>query len=288
MTIKGFFFGSILFVHAIILSIFVHATILSIIHFIPAAKEKRPTELFTKLVSPQDSEAPPVKLPPGRIHRLPPFPSPLKAPSVSQYGLPRPLPLPPFEMPVVPGEGKETGRPLPQGMLPKEGEAGSSGGGKGKGDAKDTRNAIEPGKPGFSVKGTLKEIGDVLAKGDSAGSGGKAKKDDAITFDTEDYRYAGYMKLLKQKIESIWEYPPEEAAEGRYGDLKIRFSIKKDGRLGDISVVRTSGYPALDKAAVKALRDGEPYWPLPDNWKRETYTILGHFFYTIYGYPEIR
>lgn len=193
------------------------------------------------------------------------------------------------EAPIVPGEGKETGKPLPEGVRPKEGEAGTSGVSKGEGNTSDTRNAVEPGKPGFSVRGSLKEIAEAEAKKNSGRSGSRAKKDDTVTFNTDDYRFRGYMKLLREKIESIWVYPPDEAAKGHYGDLKIRFTIRKDGRLGGEPIVeRTSGYPSLDRAAVKALRDGEPYWPLPDEWGMSEYTILGHFIYSIYGYQQIR
>ena len=58
----------------------------------------------------------------------------------------------------------------------------------------------------------------------------RAGRDEAITFDTRDYRYAGYMHKFRDKIQSIWVYPPSAAAEGKYGDLKIRFTINKDGK----------------------------------------------------------
>ncbi len=141
------------------------------------------------------------------------------------------------------------------------------------------------GKPGLSTREKLFDrgvIGDVAKKG--TGGAQKGGKQDAITFDTRDYRFAGYMRKLREKIESIWEYPADAARRGIYGDLKIRFTIKKDGRLGRIELERTSGYKSLDDAAMKALKDGEPYWPLPDEWGMDSYEILGHFIYTMYGY----
>jgi protein TonB len=73
------------------------------------------------------------------------------------------------------------------------------------------------------------------------------------------------------------------AEKGIYGDLYIRFTIMKNGRLGAVELVRTSGYRALDDAAIKALWDAEPYWPLPNEWGREGFTITGHFIYTLHG-----
>jgi len=85
--------------------------------------------------------------------------------------------------------------------------------------------------------------------------------------------------MLKDRIESIWKYPKEAARRGISGDLYIEFSIKRDGSLGEVRLIRTSGYKDLDKAAMKALKDGEPYWPLPDNWKGDDLSITGHFIY---------
>lgn len=111
----------------------------------------------------------------------------------------------------------------------------------------------------------------------------EVKPDKGITFDTNELKYYSYMQRLKDRIEGIWRYPPEAAEKGIYGDLYIRFTIKKNGRLGNIELLRTSGYRSLDEAAMKALRDAEPFWPLPDEWKKEDLIITGHFIYSLYG-----
>ncbi|HYA26376.1 MAG TPA: energy transducer TonB, partial [Thermodesulfovibrionales bacterium] len=58
---------------------------------------------------------------------------------------------------------------------------------------------------------------------------------------------------------------------------------KKDGRLGDVEIMRGSGHPDLDKAAMQALKDGELYWPLPVEWGKDELIVHGHFVYTNYG-----
>jgi TonB family protein len=110
---------------------------------------------------------------------------------------------------------------------------------------------------------------------------------EGITFDTKEYKYRNYMQRLKETVEGIWIYPRGAAEKGIYGDLFIRFVIKKDGKLGEVKVIRTSGHRALDSAAIKALRDAEPFWPLPDAWEINALTVTGHFIYTIHG-MEIR
>ncbi len=102
-----------------------------------------------------------------------------------------------------------------------------------------------------------------------------------LSFDTSEIQYRGYMRTLKQRIEAIWKYPEEAARLGISGDLYMDFTIKKDGTIGEIEVVRTSGYRVLDEAAIKALRDASPFWPLPANWEKDSLEVRGHFIYIL-------
>lgn len=109
------------------------------------------------------------------------------------------------------------------------------------------------------------------------------KRDNIVKLDTKDFKYGPYMGRLRDKIESVWKYPAEAVRRGLYGDLEITFTITRNGRLSEVEVTRTSGNSSLDAAAVQALRDGEPYWPLPEDWGKDSITIPGHFTYTLYG-----
>lgn len=121
-------------------------------------------------------------------------------------------------------------------------------------------------------------IGQLARKGNE-----EAKHDNGITFDTTEYKYYGYMQRLRERIESVWRYPSDAEEKGIYGDLYIRFTIKKNGRLGAVELARTSGHKDLDDAAMKALRDADPFWPLPDDWGEDAFTITGHFVYALHG-----
>lgn len=144
-----------------------------------------------------------------------------------------------------------------------------------------SQGKTQPGRGGLSTRQKLfsaeKEAAEVIAKKEETG------KDSGITFDTKELRYHGYMSKLQSRIEGIWKYPHEAASRGIYGDLRIKFTIKKDGMLGNVELSRTSGHRSLDEAAMQALKDAEPFWPLPEEWGREGITIDGHFVYTIHG-----
>ncbi len=108
-------------------------------------------------------------------------------------------------------------------------------------------------------------------------------KDKGLTFDTSEFKHRGYMRMLKGKIENIWKYPKEAARHGISGDLYVRFSIKRDGMIGEVELIRTSGYRDLDEAVIKALKDAEPFWPLPEDYEEDNLEIKGHFIYILGG-----
>jgi len=107
------------------------------------------------------------------------------------------------------------------------------------------------------------------------------EREKGLTFDAPELLHRGYMRMLKDKIESIWKYPEEAARRGISGDLYVTFYIQRDGKLGEVKLVRTSGFRELDEAAVKALRDAEPFWPLPEDLEKDALEIKGHFIYIL-------
>lgn len=108
-----------------------------------------------------------------------------------------------------------------------------------------------------------------------------------LSFDAPEFRHRGYMRMLRDKIESIWQYPKEAARRGISGDLYIRFFIKRDGSIGDVDIIRTSGHKDLDEAAIRALKDGAPFWPLPDDFEKDELSITGHFIYLLGNFYEM-
>jgi protein TonB len=242
---------------------------MAIVLFVPPVKEKQKgDEFITNLVSPEEMfRQKPVLIPGPRLRPSPekPVPAPRrtkpeaasKNKGITTTGKDTPSSIRVPSVPTQPGEGGKT--PVP----PRK-----------------------PAVPELPLREKLFDqgiIGDLAMK-ESAKKEEKEKKDKTFTFDASEYKFLIYNRKLKERIESIWIYPPDAAAGGIYGDLVLRFTIKKNGQLGAIELVRTSGHKNLDDAAMRALKEGAPYWPLPNEWGMDAYTIEGHFIYTIYGY----
>jgi len=106
-------------------------------------------------------------------------------------------------------------------------------------------------------------------------------RDRGVTLDTQEFKYLSYLAKVKAKIESVWKYPPTALQRGLRGNLYIRFTIGKDGRVTETVLLRSSGYRMLDEAALKAIRDADPFLPLPESWGEDRLTITGNFIYML-------
>ncbi len=153
------------------------------------------------------------------------------------------------------------------------------------GSSSDKEGFLPEGEKGLPEKPNLFDKETIEKYAQKGTEEGKEEKK-GLTFDAPELKHRGFMRKLKEKIESVWKYPEEAARRGISGDLFILFSIHKDGNLAEVKLVRTSGYSDLDKAAMKALQDAAPYWPLPDDVKEDELSITGHFIY-IFGTPYI-
>jgi len=110
---------------------------------------------------------------------------------------------------------------------------------------------------------------------------GKVKGGKELIINTKEFKYWSYLQKMKQKIELVWEYPEYARIRGIGGQLKINFSIGRDGKIEQVYLVDSSGVKVLDDAALKALRDASPFSPFPDTWDISRLNIEGTFIYQI-------
>lgn len=114
-----------------------------------------------------------------------------------------------------------------------------------------------------------------------------AEKGKILDLNTSEWRYQSYLiNNVKRRIEIYWEFPETAIRNGWQGKVQINFTINRDGSLSNVGVARSSGYPALDDAAVTAIRLAGPFPQFPENFAVENLTIKGQFEYNIRYGPE--
>ncbi len=111
-----------------------------------------------------------------------------------------------------------------------------------------------------------------------------AKREATVSLGTQSLKYASYMQHIKDAIQNVWIYPQEAQMEGEQGRLLILFSINKSGKVVKVSLLRSSGYPLLDNAAVEAVKDASPFPPLPKRFGIDKLNIYATFQYSLNFY----
>lgn len=112
----------------------------------------------------------------------------------------------------------------------------------------------------------------------------KVVQGDRIDISTSEYRYIGYFTNMRKAIELVWTYPGEASRRGMQGEVGLEFSIGKDGKTSQIRVIKSSGYPVLDRAIVEAIKLASPFSPLPDGFGRARIVVTGSFRYILSAY----
>ena len=82
-----------------------------------------------------------------------------------------------------------------------------------------------------------------------------------------------FLRRVKQRIESVKTYPLWAREAGYEGTATVRFAILADGQLGEITLINSSGYDILDKAAITTIRKSEPFPSLMDSLNRKSLQV---------------
>jgi TonB family protein len=94
------------------------------------------------------------------------------------------------------------------------------------------------------------------------------------TTDVGDFCCPAYIGLMRDKILSVWNRQAEVG-----GDVIVKVTIQRDGRLTDPTVERSSGYGALDNAARRAIELTRQLTPLPAEYSNPTLVVHLTFNY---------
>ncbi len=109
----------------------------------------------------------------------------------------------------------------------------------------------------------------------------KKERGKVLSLNTSELKYSKYLLDMKRRIEFYWEYPLSSIRNGEQGRLLIDFVITRDGSVKDIRIVKSSNYPALDDAAVTAIRLASPFNPFPKDFTIEEVRVHATFEYQL-------
>ena len=92
--------------------------------------------------------------------------------------------------------------------------------------------------------------------------------------------YAVYAQTVVQEVRKNWNGLIPQTEKSKESDLAIEFSIEKDGKLSNMSVVVSSGDEMLDHTAWRGIIASSPFPPLPGNFNRPYLSLRMHFHHS--------
>ena len=142
----------------------------------------------------------------------------------------------------------------------------------------DWRNAIaEAGRNAAAGGGG----GDGVDLASLGGDKGYAEQG-PLSFETQWYDWGEYAQSMVSKIRVNWyANMPQIIRTGLKGVVTIRFTIHRDGRISDITILNSSTVPPYDQAAKKAIELSSPLKPLPVDFPNATERVTCMFYYNM-------
>lgn len=82
-----------------------------------------------------------------------------------------------------------------------------------------------------------------------------------------------YLWQVIRKI-SQYRFYPQSHEQSEQGIVVTRLTVARDGRVLDVSLARSSGFPGLDRGVMDTIRRASPFAPLPAQIAVESYTFI--------------
>ncbi len=88
-----------------------------------------------------------------------------------------------------------------------------------------------------------------------------------VSASTREYAYANYLRAWVDRAERVGNlnYPDEARQRRLGGQVVITVGVRRDGSVESARILRSSGTPLLDEAALRVVRLAQPYPPLPES-----------------------
>lgn len=137
---------------------------------------------------------------------------------------------------------------------------------------------VAPGREAPSIAGSLRNLERRMqASGPRGLPTGTGQQMGPLFFDPEGADFTGWINHFKNEVYRNW-IVPQPALMGFRGHVDIEFVVERDGRISSLRILKSTGTPALDRAAQNALL-GSRLLPLPADFGPPRITMQGGFYY---------
>jgi len=107
------------------------------------------------------------------------------------------------------------------------------------------------------------------------------EKGDTVWLDTEQDLLISFFRRFRTNIYNVWNYPERARRREEEGQCLLRIVVSRQGTIEAVELLESSGSYDLDEEAIRAVRKGQPYGPLPAAYPHEQLNIMAYFRYSL-------
>lgn len=111
-------------------------------------------------------------------------------------------------------------------------------------------------------------------------------EDGDLSLDMKQDMLTSFFRRFRLHVLGAWNYPAISRERGEQGACLARVTVDKQGNLLDLQLLQSSGYGALDDAALHAVRRSAPYGPLSDHYPEPHVSFNVLFIYQMNGWSR--
>ena len=83
-----------------------------------------------------------------------------------------------------------------------------------------------------------------------------------------------YLDAVRRWVTRYKKYPEDAVKQKQEGVVQLGFKFTRDGTVTDAWIEKSSGFPALDEAALAMIRAASPIPKVPDRYEGDTLTLV--------------
>lgn len=144
----------------------------------------------------------------------------------------------------------------------------------------DEGSRLKPGAQEPSITSSLRNFEQRLQSAPQGAIGlasGTGQQMGPFFFDPQGADFTVWLNHFKNEVYRNW-IVPQPALMGFRGHVDLEFTIARDGSMSGVRLLKSSGTPALDRAAQNALLGSQPM-RLPSDYAPDSVTMQVTFFY---------
>jgi protein TonB len=127
------------------------------------------------------------------------------------------------------------------------------------------------------IRRSLRNLDQRIGSGAAGLEKGNGQRMGPLLFDPQGADFTQWVNQFSREVYRNWLIP-QPALLGLRGHVDIEFTVRRDGSVADLRIIKPSGVPAFDRAAANALLASR-LLALPQDFRPDSVTMQASFYY---------